>query len=175
MSKTEDGNQLSRRDFLLKSSAYGLSAVVISGSSIIAYKEAWGLEVKNLKPETMKTIIQVARDIYPHDRVPDRYYAIACKPFDSAEFKPDIEEAINLLNKLAQSKFNKNYIDVGWETDRVSLLEQIETTKMFSTLRSSLVTGLYNQKEIWPIFGYQGASYEHGGYIDRGFNDIDWL
>ena len=25
------------------------------------------------------------------------------------------------------------------------------------------------------LFGYEGESYSHGGYIDRGFNDIDWL
>jgi len=28
---------------------------------------------------------------------------------------------------------------------------------------------------VWPIFGYEGASFEYGGYIDRGFNDINWL
>ena len=41
--------------------------------------EAWALDVKGLKPETMKTLILVARDIYPHDKVADRYYAIAMK------------------------------------------------------------------------------------------------
>ena len=41
--------------------------------------------------------------------------------------------------------------------------------------RSGLVVGLYNQKEIWPIFGYEGESYSKGGYISRGFDDIDWL
>jgi hypothetical protein len=34
---------------------------------------------------------------------------------------------------------------------------------------------LYNQKEVWPKFGYEGSSAEHGGYIKRGFADIDWL
>ncbi len=167
--------KINRRDFIIKSGAYGLSAIVISGSTIIDYREAWGLEVKHLKPESMKTIIQIARDIYPHDRVPDRYYAIACKSFDASDFKAEIESAITFLNKLSQAKFKSDYINVGWEKERVSLLEQIEDTKMFISLRGSLITSLYNQKEIWPIFGYQGASYEHGGYIDRGFNDIDWL
>ena len=30
-------------------------------------------------------------------------------------------------------------------------------------------------KEVWPIFGYEGESYSKGGYIERGFNDIEWL
>jgi hypothetical protein len=42
-------------------------------------------------------------------------------------------------------------------------------------VRGGLVTGLYNQKEVWPLFGYEGESYSQGGYIDRGFDDIDWL
>ncbi|TIP32839.1 MAG: gluconate 2-dehydrogenase subunit 3 family protein, partial [Mesorhizobium sp.] len=29
--------------------------------------------------------------------------------------------------------------------------------------------------ELWPIFGYEGESYSKGGYITRGFNDIEWL
>ena len=42
-------------------------------------------------------------------------------------------------------------------------------------VRGGLVTGLYNQKAVWPIFGYEGSSFEFGGYIDRGFDDINWL
>ena len=32
-----------------------------------------------------------------------------------------------------------------------------------------------NQKALWPKFGYEGSSFEHGGYLHRGFNDLDWL
>jgi hypothetical protein len=64
---------------------------------------------------------------------------------------------------------------MGWEEDRVKLLQSIEATPFFGTVRAGLVTGLYNQKEIWPIFGYEGESFSKGGYIERGFNDIDWL
>ena len=42
-------------------------------------------------------------------------------------------------------------------------------------VRGGLMTGLYNNKEVWPVFGYEGESASKGGYIDRGFNDLDWL
>jgi len=45
----------------------------------------------------------------------------------------------------------------------------------FKTLRSGLVIGLYNQKELWPLFGYEGSSADKGGYIERGFDDLTWL
>ena len=64
---------------------------------------------------------------------------------------------------------------MGWEEERIALLKEIETTPFFKTLRSGLVTGLYNQKEIWPLFGYEGSSADKGGYIERGFNDLTWL
>jgi hypothetical protein len=66
-------------------------------------------------------------------------------------------------------------VDVGWESDRVALLLGIEQTAFFKALRSDLVVSLYNQQALWPKFGYEGSSAEHGGYIHRGFNDIDWL
>ena len=55
------------------------------------------------------------------------------------------------------------------------ILQALEATPFFGRLRGDLVVSLYNQKEVWPIFGYEGASYDKGGYIERGFNDIDWL
>ena len=67
------------------------------------------------------------------------------------------------------------YADVAWEADRVKLLQGIEQTEFFKTIRGDLVVSLYNQKEVWPRFGYEGSSAEHGGYINRGFADIDWL
>ena len=59
--------------------------------------------------------------------------------------------------------------------DRVAILRSVQDTPFFQTVRGGLVTGLYNQKEIWPIFGYEGESYSRGGYINRGFDNIDWL
>ena len=61
------------------------------------------------------------------------------------------------------------------EADRVALLKASEATPFFQKVRGNLVTGLYNNKEVWPIFGYEGESASKGGYINRGFNDIDWL
>ena len=51
----------------------------------------------------------------------------------------------------------------------------IEPTPFFQKVRGDLIVSLYNQKELWPKFGYEGSSAEHGGYIKRGFADIDWL
>ena len=62
------------------------------------------------------------------------------------------------------------------EADRVAILEAMgEGDPFFQKVRSNLVVGLYNQKDLWPIFGYEGASADKGGYIERGFDDIGWV
>ena len=168
---------LSRRSLLKGASA---AAFVISSGAIINPMEAWGLEVKTLSPETMQTLIQMARDIYPHDRIADRFYAIAVKEYDEKSatdpaLKAQVNEGIAKLDQLAMAKNGTRYVDVGWELQRAAILREVANDPLFQKVRGGLVVSLYNQKEVWPLFGYQGESAVHGGYINRGFNDIDWL
>lgn len=167
---------LSRRELLKRGSAAG-ALLVISGTAVLSAGEAWGLETATLKPETMATLIQMARDIYPHDQVPDKFYAIAVKGHDETAAKdPKHKELIEAgIADLDKRSGDGGYTGLGWEEERVKVLQAIEATPFFQTIRGGLVVSLYNQKEIWPIFGYEGESYSKGGYIDRGFDDIEWL
>ncbi len=170
--------EVSRRSFLARSG--GAAALVISGSALINPAEAWGVELQAIKPGTMKTLIQMARDIYPHDHLPDRYYAAAVKGYDAAVAEDEalgalIEEGVTTLNGMAQGAFGVTYAEVGWESDRVSLLRQIDKGPFFQKIRSDLVVSIYNNQEVWPLFGYEGESASKGGYINHGFDDIDWL
>jgi hypothetical protein len=37
------------------------------------------------------------------------------------------------------------------------------------------MAGLYGNPRVAAFFGWEGSSVEHGGYINRGFDDIGWL
>ncbi|MDQ0304133.1 twin-arginine translocation signal domain-containing protein [Ancylobacter polymorphus] len=168
----------SRRAVLAGLGAAG--ALMVSGAAVLNPREAWGLEVTALKPETMRTLIVMARDVYPHDRIPDRFYAIAMKPYEADAAKDPalkalVEDGVVTLDTLSKAKYGAAYADLGWEDQRVAVLREIEDSAFFQKVRGGLVVGLYNQEEVWPIFGYEGASADKGGYIDRGFNDIAWL
>ena len=68
---------VTRRELLKRSAA--VSATLVVGAGYVASVDAaWALETQALKPETMATLIQMARDIYPHDHVADEFYA-ACE------------------------------------------------------------------------------------------------
>ncbi|MGB5871088.1 MAG: Twin-arginine translocation pathway signal [Albidovulum sp.] len=165
---------LTRRALLSRSVAAGALAVVGAGF-IAAPNAAWALEVTSITEHEMATLLQMARDIYPHDRVGDEYYAVAVKGYDSEDSKAMVAEGIASVDAAAQAAGHADYVSIGWEEDRVKILQAMEDTGFFQTVRGGLVTGLYNQKALWPIFGYEGESFSQGGYIDRGFDDIAWL
>jgi len=167
----------SRRGFM-KTAAAAPAAVAVGAS--ISASAAWAQDAKSITPHAMATLVRAARDIYPHDQIGDVFYVRALTPWDAkagkdAALKTLVSEGVARLDADAQEHHGSAYMAVAWEGDRVILLRGIEHTKFFRTLRSDLVVSLYNQPEIWPKFGYEGSSAEKGGYIARGFDDIDWL
>lgn len=165
---------LNRRALLARAAMAG-AALAIGSGFVAAPDAAWALEVTHLKPETMATLIQMARDIYPHDRLGDNFYAVAMKGYDSEAEAAGIEAGIAALNAAAAGAGHRDYLSIGWESERVAVLRGLERSAFFQKVRGGMVTGLYNQKELWPLFGYEGESFSKGGYIRRGFDDIAWL
>ncbi len=98
MREVDRRTKYSRRIFL-RGAATAVPTVAIAASVGLSMEDAWAEESTALAPSTMKTLVKVARDIYPHDFLGDVYY----------------------------------------------------------------------------INAYEGSSAEYGGYIKRGFSDIDWL
>ena len=174
MTDSANPRSMTRRQLLSRSTMLGASFVI--GAGFMAAPDAsWATETTALTPETFATLVQMARDIYPHDKVGDQFYVIAVKGYDSADSAATIEAGIAALNAAAQGKGFANYLAAGWEDDRVAILRGMEKSAFFQQIRGGLVTGLYNQKAVWPIFGYEGESFSQGGFIDRGFNDISWI
>ncbi len=173
-----DKTRFSRRG-VLRAGATAVPAAAFIGSAI-SPTAAWAETAKSITPHAMATMALVARDIYPHDHIVDAFYINAVTPWDARGTKDPairdmILDGISRLDKDAKDKHGVDYLGVSWEADRVKLLQGIEESKFFRTVRADLVVSLYNQPEIWPKFGYEGSSAEYGGYINRGFNDIDWL
>jgi hypothetical protein len=170
---------LSRRGFL-KTSAAAPAAMGLSVGMGISPDAAWAQASTNLTPHVAATLVKAARDIFPHDHLADSYYMTACSGYDAlaadAGKRALLTDGVEQLDQAARTKFKAtNYLAVLREADRVTLLQSISDTPFFAKLRGDLVVTLYNQKELWPKFGYEGASADKGGYINRGFSDIDWL
>ena len=171
---------INRRSFL---ATFGVSAVGLglAGSAVLPSRQAWAQEMMpSLSPEAAQTLLQMARDIYPHDRIPDRLYQTAIEPYHSAAendpaFKAVIEEGVRRANHEASHMDSAAYINIAAEEDRVAILHKMQDDPLFQKLRGDLVGSLYNQPAVWELLGYEGPSADKGGYLHRGFNDIDWL
>ncbi|MCA6111076.1 gluconate 2-dehydrogenase subunit 3 family protein [Bradyrhizobium cenepequi] len=179
MREVDRRSKYDRRVFL-KGAATAVPTVAIATSAGLTISDAWADDATTLTPATLKTLVKMARDIYPHDFLADSYYITAVKPWDGKAVKdPAIKSLINdgviRLDQEATDRHKIPYVQVPWEADRVALLQRIEQTAFFQKVRGDLVVSLYNQKEVWPKFGYEGSSAEYGGYLKRGFADIDWL
>lgn len=179
MREVDRRSKYNRRVFL-KGAATTVPAVAIATSTGLGVSDAWAEDATTLTPATLKTLMKMARDIYPHDFLGDSYYITAVKPWDGKAAKdPAMKSLINdgvaRLDQEANDRHKVPYVQVAWENDRVALLQRIEQSEFFQKVRGDLIVSLYNQKEVWPKFGYEGSSAEHGGYINRGFADIDWL
>ena len=171
---------LDRRQFLAGSTASAALLMTVTATAVIHTSEAWGLETATIAPEQMRTLIKMARDIFPHDQIADKFYAIACKPYDAKaaadpKLKAIIDNGVKRIDDIARFTHKVPYAQVGWEAERNAILKKVADGALFKKLRGDLVVSLYNQKELWPKFGYEGSSAEYGGYIKRGFADIDWL
>ena len=117
----------------------------------------------------------VVRAMFPHATFPDGPYrrcaeGIAAAADEDVRWRTQLEQGLRDLDVLGGAPFAS--LDDG---AKLALLERISATEFFEGVRSRVVTSLYNDPEVWSLLGYEGSSFEHGGYLERGFADLDWL
>src|SRR5579859_5346682 len=172
--------RFSRRGFL-SGGAATVAAVVATGGTML--EEAQAVPVngsQSAQTERARTLVKFARDLFPHYRLDDSFYARAIVPLqEEAAKNPSTRRllygGIDQLNRLAVAAAGKPYADVADETTRVAIIKKIETGAFFKKAYDDAIVELYDQPEVWSKFGYEGPSSAKGGYLHRGFSDINWL
>jgi len=114
----------------------------------------------------LDTTLRVARVMFPHDMLPDIAYAKVVK---AREAEPEtiesggaqLDDATPFLERDAHAQLAR--------------IAEAEGTEYFELVRSTAVVELYDNPLVWKAFGYEGPSVHLGGYVDRGFDDLDWL
>lgn len=134
--------------------------------------------LKALDTETATTLVGVTRAMYPHDHIPDKHYERVVASLDEKaaadnEMKALLTEGVGSLATLTGAETSAfKSLD---ESEQTEALKKIEDGAFFKAVAGEVVTGLYSQPDVWSYFGYEGPSNDKGGYLHRGFNDIDWL
>ena len=166
---------LNRREFLRSAGTAAAGVVVLAGTTtILASNGAWAMTLKSLPPHEAEVLLKMTRQLYPHEMLGDVYYAEVVEAFDakaaaSPEFVALVKEGVAELDGAYKVPWLR--LSPGLQ---LQALERIQGGKFFQTLRGHTVVALYNNKNVWANFGYQGSSAEHGGYLFRGFQDAGW-
>lgn len=166
---------LTRRD-LLKGSGV-LMGTLAAGTAIaaLAPSPVWAVELKTLSKAEGEALMKLGRTLYPHRKLPDAVYALLAKDLDGmaagdAKVAQQLRDGIAALNKAAGGAFAK-----ANDAKRLAAVKTIEGSPFFATVRGKCVTSLYDNDMAFAAFGYPGASWDKGGYITRGFQDLKWL
>lgn len=170
---------LSRRQFL-KTSGLVVGGAAVAGATgawLAPSGRAWALGTKALDPHAFATLVAMCRALFPHRRIADADYAKGVEELDAKAAEDPklarmLAEGVAALDREAGGKWLE-----ASDGAKLEALEGAETTPFFQAVRGAVVgpSGPYNQPTVWKQFGYEGSSWQRGGYLKRGFDDIAWL
>jgi hypothetical protein len=124
----------------------------------------------SIAQEDANTLLVVIRTLYPHDTLPDHIYrrvVLHIARLGAAEKLASFIQSLNTAWPLPFTELAETY--------RVQILKTVETRPEFTVIQRLAVRYLYDDVEVWAAFGYEGAAVHLGGYLKRGFDDLDWL
>ena len=119
--------------------------------------------------------MRLLRAAYPHSTFPDGPYERTADAVVE-RVAGDVYGRLGLIAGLESldARSGGSFVDLDDEA-AYQVLVDIETAPFFQLIRSVAVVSLYNDHEVWDLLGYEGESFSQGGYLDRGFDDLDWL
>jgi hypothetical protein len=167
---------MNRRQFLQTSglAAAGVAATA-SGAVLVAPDGAWALQLSAFDEHTARTLLVMSRRIYPHESLNDMYYVPVVEALDGgANTDKDLNKLLTDGVAELDSAMGVAWVDLS-EGNQLQVLTDMQSSGFFQKVRGQTVVSLYNNPLAWRHFGYEGPSYEYGGYIHRGFDDLNWL
>jgi len=119
--------------------------------------------------------MRLLRVAYPHPGFPDAPYERVAKLLAEAEAAVEsdedvISQGLDDLDAAAGGDF-----DVLDDESATAAVAAITDSAFFAMVHATFVVTFYDDHEVWDLLGYEGPSYDRGGYLHRGFDDLDWL
>ena len=116
------------------------------------------------------TLVRLLRVAYPHPSFPDGPYQRTAKSVQDADTERLLGPGLAELDDIAGGDFCALP-----DAEATAVVERIADGPFFKLVHSTTVVALYDDREVWDLLGYEGPSYDKGGYLHRGFDDLDWL
>src|SRR5438309_8901683 len=164
----------SRREFLKQGSGVIIGALVFSSGPIalLAPSKVWALELSSQDEATGKSLLKLARHLYPHDTMEDAVYAMVVKALDKdaadGNVKKLLVEGVAALDHAAGGDW------IGKSPDRqLVAVKALDGTPFFAKVRGTCVVALYDNPLAYAHSRDEGRSWDKGDYLHRGINDLN--
>lgn len=135
----------------------------------------WARGLRTISEHDAETLREAVATLYPHESLSPLIYRRVVVQFDRvASGSPDAARMLaGFCRKLNQGAVLP-FAELS-ESYRIQALKRLETSPEFFFVQRLAIRYLYDDVEVWAAFGYEGASVHLGGYVKRGFDDLDWL
>ncbi len=166
---------MTRRTFLQTGALTATAALALVTSGVGLNGRAWALSTSTLNDHEAATVLAACRQLYPHDGLGDLYYSVCVESLDDkAGGDAGVASTLKDGVKTLDGHFNMAFVDLS-DGNQLKAIQAMNGSAFFNTVRGDIVVSLYNNPLVWRHFGYEGSSFEDGGYLERGFDDIGWL
>jgi hypothetical protein len=142
----------------------------LPAAPVVSESANWADGLNGIACADAQTLVAAIRTLYPHDALPEVIYRRVVLRLDRLGAGEHLAAFCKRLNAAGPVGF----VEMS-ESFRVQALKRIESTPEFTFVQRLGVRYLYDDVEVWAAFGYEGASVHLGGYVTRGFDDLDWL
>lgn len=167
-----DTEMTTRRRFLVAAIAGSGALVCGFDFTLLRTASAWAEAPAD---DSAKILARMARLYYPHDDVADAVYVQTVDGILSAAASdPQLQELLDGAYVALDRAGDHRFIELD-ANSQLAAMTKVQDEVFFTAIKFQVLARFYANSEVWKVINYPGSSVEYGGYVDRGFNDIDWL
>lgn len=164
---------LARRRFLVAAvTCAGVQAIPLT-ATWLKVGASWAANADGRDATT--TLARLAQLLFPHPGLnADVYAEIMSAALAQTAADPATREALDSVAAALDAARDTDWFDLDAD-EQLQVMADLQEAAFFASIREMVRFRLYYHPALWNLIGYPGSSKEYGGYIERGFDDIDWL
>jgi hypothetical protein len=165
--------QTTRRKFLVAALTFSGVASGSLGISMLRSSAAWAASANTA--DDLVTMGRFAQLLFPHDGLADSVYGdVISQVLAMTAADPSTEGLLTAAEVALNGAQESSWAEID-KASQLAAMHSLEDEAFFAGIREMVRYRLYYHPELWKHIDYPGSSKEHGGYLHRGFDDIDWL
>ena len=165
--------QTTRRRFLVAALTFSGVASGSLGISLLRTSAAWAASTED--SEDLAAMGRFAQLLFPHEGLPDNVYGeVIAEVLATTAADPATQGILSTAEQTLDAAQDRSWLELD-AAGQLAVMQKLEGEAFFAGIREMVRFQLYYHPQFWKHIDYPGSSKEHGGYLHRGFDDIDWL